>query len=47
MEINEYEYCLDNAASNNDCNLVVSGTCPQLEQIIATKSPNSHITKGN
>ena len=38
--------CLKNAATNDGCNLVVSGTCPQLDAIIATKSENSHITKG-
>ena len=37
---------LKNAATNDGCNLVVSGTCPQLDYIIATKSGNSHITKG-
>ena len=38
---------LEDAATNEGCNLVVSGTCPQLDEIIATKSENSHITKGN
>ena len=38
--------CLLNAATNDGCNLVVSGSCPQLDDIIATKSSNSHITKG-
>lgn len=41
-----YSGCFYAVATNNGCNLVVSGTCPQLDDIIATKSENSHITKG-
>ena len=41
-----YTSCFENTSTNNGCNLVVSGTCPQLDDIIATKSSNLHITKG-
>ena len=44
--VTEYSDCLNSSAQNEGCNLVVSGTCPQLDVIIATKSSNSHITKG-
>ena len=46
LNIDTYVCCLSDAATNDGCNLVVSGTCPQLDDIIATKSENSHITKG-
>ena len=42
-----YSNCLTGAATNEGTNLVVTGSCPQLDAIIATKSANSHITKGN
>ena len=45
-EIKSYNCSLQYVSTNEDCNLVVSGTCPQLDDIIATKSENSHITKG-
>ena len=47
LNVESYGFCLQEAATNDGCNLVVSGTCPQLDDIIATKSENSHITKGN
>ena len=42
-----YGACLQNAATNNDCNLVLSGTSTYLQQIYDTKSSNSHITLNN
>ena len=42
-----YSCCLNNAATADDANLVVSGSSTVLDEIIATKSDNSHITKGN
>ena len=39
--------CFKWTATGENCNLVVSGTCPRLDDIIATKSENSHITRGN
>ena len=43
----DYEYCLENVATATGTNLVVSGTSTLLNEIIATKSNNSNITKGN
>ena len=45
--VSQYSNCFTSTARNEGCNLVVSGTCPQLDDIIATKSESSHITKGN
>lgn len=42
-----YYNCLNNAATADDANLIVSGLSTVLDEIIATKSDNSHITKGN
>ncbi len=42
-----YYNCLNNAATADDANLIVSGSSTVLDEIIATKSDNSHITKGN
>lgn len=42
-----YNNCLTNAATADDANLIVSGSSTVLDKIIATKSDNSHITKGN
>lgn len=36
--------CLTGTATNNGCNLVLSGSCPDLRAIYNTKSSNSHIT---
>ena len=36
--------CLTNAATNDNCNLVLSGTCPLLSEIYATRTEGSHIT---
>ena len=36
--------CLTNAATNDNCNLVLSGTCPLLAEIYATRSDGAHIT---
>ena len=46
LNVEYYGFCLQDAAINDGCNLVVSGTCPQLDDIIETKSGYSHITKG-
>ena len=40
-----YDECFKNAATADDANLVVSGSSTVLNEIIATKSENSHITK--
>ena len=40
-----YDYCFENAATADNANLVVSGSSTVLDEIIATKSTNSHITK--
>ena len=42
-----YNKCLTDAATADDANLIVSGSSTVLDKIIATKSDNSHITKGN
>ena len=42
-----YSNCLNNASTAAGTNLVVSGTSTLLDEIIATKSANSNITKGN
>ena len=42
-----YNYCLENTSTAAGTNLVVSGTSTLLDAIIATKSANSNITKGN
>lgn len=42
-----YGECLNNATTATGTNLVVSGTSTLLNEIIATKSNNSNITKGN
>ena len=36
--------CLTNAATNDNCNLVLSGNSPYLEEIYATRTEGSHIT---
>ena len=43
----DYKNCLGGASTADDANLVVSGSSTVLDEIIATKSDNSHITKGN
>ena len=40
-----YRWCLEYTATADDANLVVSGSSTVLNEIIATKSENSHITK--
>lgn len=35
------------ATTGEGTNLIVTGTCPYLDELIATKSPNSNISKGN
>ena len=42
-----YDWCLSGASTAAGTNLVVSGTSTLLDEIIATKSENSNITKGN
>lgn len=42
-----YNYCLSEASTAEGTNLKVTGTCPYLDKLIATKSPNSNISKGN
>ena len=42
-----YYRCLTNASTADNANLVVSGSSTVLDEIIATKSADSHITKGN
>ena len=42
-----YGECLSDASTAAGTNLVVSGTSTLLDEIIATKSENSNITKGN
>ena len=42
-----YDSCLSGASTAAGTNLVVSGTSTLLDEIIATKSENSNITKGN
>ena len=42
-----YDWCLRGASTAAGTNLVVSGTSTLLDEIIATKSSNSNITKGN
>ncbi len=39
-----YDGCLRNASTNPDANLVLKGTCPNLEDIYETRSEESHIT---
>lgn len=41
----EYE-CFEGAATAEGTNLIVTGSSPKLDEIIATKSNNSNITKG-
>ena len=36
--------CLTNAATNDKCNLVLSGSSPYLEEVYETKSAGAHIT---
>ena len=36
--------CLTNAATNDNCNLVLSGSSPYLEEVYETKSAGAHIT---
>ena len=43
----QYKNCLYNASTAAGTNLVVSGTSTLLDEIIATKSENSNITKRN
>lgn len=40
-----YDYCFEYAATADNANLVVSGSSTVLNEIIATKSENSHIIK--
>ena len=40
----EYRYCLQDATTNDECNLVLSGSSPQLAKIYETRSTESHIT---
>lgn len=42
-----YYYCFNEAATAEGTDLKVTGTCPYLDELIATKSPNSNISKGN
>lgn len=39
-----YTWCLEGAATNNGCNLKLSGTSTMLNEILETKSTNSHIS---
>ena len=40
-----YDYCFEDAATVDNANLVVSGSSTVLDEIIATKGTDSHITK--
>ncbi len=37
-------FCLEKAATADNCNLILSGSSPQLQEIYDTRSENSHIT---
>ena len=43
----DYSGCLENAATNEGCNLVLNGSSTVLNEILATKSENSNISLGN
>ena len=36
--------CLSDAATNEGCNLVLSGSCPKLQQIYETANGNPNVT---
>ena len=42
--VSSYDYCLKNAATNEGCDLKLSGTSNKLDEILNTKSENSHIS---
>ncbi|MGN1301942.1 MAG: hypothetical protein ACI4U9_05440, partial [Clostridia bacterium] len=42
----QYDRCFWNAVTAEGTNLIVTGSSPKLDEIIATKSTNSNITKG-
>ena len=42
--ISSYNYCLLGAATNEGCNLVLSGSCPQLLEIYENVKDNANIT---
>lgn len=44
ISFNDYQSCLTDAAMNEGCNLILSGTSPQLQEIYDTRSEGSHIT---
>lgn len=41
----DYTNCFYNTATVEGSNLIVDGTCPLLDEVIATKTANSHIEK--
>ncbi len=44
QNVNNINHCLRFVAQNEGCNLVLSGSCPRLEEIFNTKSSDSNIT---
>ena len=39
----DYLYCFSNAATNEDANLILTGSCKILDKLLSTKSENSNI----
>ena len=39
----DYTSCLKNASTNEDANLILTGSCQILDKVLSTKSENSHI----